>query len=119
MASLPKRFKKNLTTFMNKVTEVIGSPIVFFALTLLILIWFIVGIFFRYDETWFNILDVFVFMTTFFIVFVVQASQNADTEAIQEKLDEIINSLPRASDKMQQEEKRLKRGEKAKKSRSR
>lgn len=40
---------------------------------------------------------------------VVQSSQNADTRAIQDKLDEIIKSLPKADDSKKNEETRLKK----------
>lgn len=55
-------------------------------------------------------MDIFVFMITFFLLFILQASQNADTQAIQDKLDEIIDSLPGADKKKEAEEKRLKNG---------
>ena len=45
-------------------------------------------------------------------MFVVQSSQNADTRAIQDKLDEIIKSLPNADDSKKNEETRLKKGDK-------
>ena len=53
-----------------------------------------------------------IFISTFFLLFVVQSSQNADTEAIQDKLDEIIDSLPTADRTKEGEEKKIKRGEK-------
>ena len=57
-------------------------------------------------------MDVFIFITTFFLILVVQSSQNADTRAIQDKLDEIIKSLPKADDSKKNEETRLKKGDK-------
>ena len=106
---LQKRIHKKLTILLNKTAEVSGHPYLFAALLLLVAAWFIVGIFFRYDSTWYDIMDVFVFLTTFFLVFVVQASQNADTKALQDKLDEVIDSLSKADDRYKGEEKRIKK----------
>lgn len=101
-----------LSKLVNAITEIAGKPVIFALAVAMIATWFIVGILFKYDELWFDILDVFVFLTTFFLVFVVQSTQNADTKAIQDKLDEIIDSLPRASNKKKAEEKVFKSGKK-------
>ena len=106
-----KRFNKKLTEIINRITEVSGKPVVFAAMIVLVAAWFIAGAFFRYDESWFTILDAFVFLVTFFLVFVVQSSQNADTKAMQDKLDEIIENLPGADTSKEREEKKFKRGE--------
>ena len=107
-----KRFevvKEKLTVAMNKVAEFVGRPVAFLAMIVIIAVWFIASNFLPYDG-WFDIMDVTIFITTFFLLFVLQASQNADTEAIQDKLDEIIDALPRAQTSKKGEEKRLKRG---------
>ncbi len=106
-----KKIDKLLTKIMNDLATIVGRPYVFASVVILALVWFIVGIFMEYD-TWFDIMDVFVFLTTFFLLFVVQSSQNADTAAIQDKLDEIIDVLPKANTKKEGEEKRMKRGDK-------
>lgn len=105
-----KKVDKALITFMNKLASFVGKPYIFVTLLLAAVAWFIVGIFIEYD-TWYDIMDVFIFISTFFLIFVVQSSQNADTEAIQDKLDDIIEALPKASKKDEGEEKRIKRGE--------
>lgn len=105
-----KKFEKLLVEWMNRLAAIVGKPQVFLAALLLTAGWFIVGLFLEYD-TWFDIMDVFIFMTTFFLLFVVQSSQNADTQAIQDKLDEIIKSLPKADDSKENEETRLKKGD--------
>lgn len=101
--------KQKLTIFMNKTATFVGRPAVFLASVLLVVGWFVVSRFLPYD-VWFDIMDVTIFITTFFMLFIVQASQNADTEAIQDKLDDIIEALPKAHTSKEGEEKRLKRG---------
>lgn len=57
-------------------------------------------------------MDVFVFLASFFLLFIIQSSQNADNKAIQDKLDEIIEALPQASNKKEREEELFKKGDK-------
>lgn len=107
-----KRFeivKEKLTVAINKLADFVGRPVVFLTTIVIIAAWFIASRFLPY-EVWFDIMDVTIFIASFFLLFVLQASQNADTKAMQDKLDEIIDALPRAKTSKKGEEKRLKRG---------
>lgn len=106
-----KKLDRTLAKFMSNLAVFVGKPYIFALILLLAVAWFVVGIFMEYD-TWFDIMDVFVFIISFFLLFIIQSSQNVDTIAIQDKLDEIIDKLPHADTKKEAEEKRLKRGEK-------
>ena len=97
--------------FMSWLAEIVSKPYVFLLLIILISIWFVMSIFLEYD-TWYDIMDVFIFLTTFYLLFIIQSSQNADTKAIQEKLDALIEAMPKANDKLEGDEKRMKRGDK-------
>jgi len=96
--------------FMSSLAKYAGKPIVFAILFFATIVWFICSIFLEYD-TWYDIMDVFIFLTTFFLLFIVQSSQNADTKAIQDKLDAIIEALPNASRQTEGEENKIKRGD--------
>ena len=104
---------KVLTKAMNRLADAAGKPIVFVGAIVIIIGWFIYSQFLEYD-TWFDIMDVTIFIVTFLMLFIVQASQNADTEAMQDKLDKILDALPQADTKAKGEEKQLKRGTKKK-----
>ncbi len=106
-----KKIDKALMKFMSGLAEFVGKPYVLLALLILVSIWFAMSVLLEYD-TWYDIMDVFIFLTTFFLLFIIQGSQNADTKAIQDKLDELIESLPKANDKLEGEEKRMKSGDK-------
>ena len=105
------RFEKSLISVMNKIADFVGRPMLFLAVIVLVLIWFACSRLLEY-QVWFDIMDVTIFVSTFFMLFILQASQNADTQAMQHKLDEIIEALPNASTKVEGEEKEYKRGEK-------
>lgn len=105
-----KKVDKILRASMNRVADLAGRPIAFMTAVVLLIGWFGVSRFMDY-QTWFDIMDVAIFVTTFLMLFVVQASQNADTEAIQDKLDELIEALPSASENRKGEERKLKYGD--------
>lgn len=108
---LVKRMDAFLAKLVNGLADIIGKPTVFALAFILVALWFCTRFFLEY-EAWFDIMDVFIFITTFFLLFVVQASQNADTKAIQDKLDNIIDALPGASKDVEGEEERIKAGKK-------
>ena len=101
--------KEKLTVAMNKVAEFVGRPIVLLTTVVITALWFIASSFLSYDF-WFDTMVVTILIAFIFLLYVVQSWQNFDTEAIQDKLDEIIDALPRAKTSKKGEEKRLKRG---------
>ena len=70
-----------------------GRPATFAAATALILIWAVSGPVFDFSDTWQLVINTSTTIITFLMVFLIQHTQNRDTEAIQLKLDEIIRSV--------------------------
>lgn len=104
---MTNRIETLLNKLMNKLADIAGHPRTFIIIVLLAAGWLVAGRFIEY-ETWFDSMDVVIFLTTFFLLFVVQNSQNADTKAIQDKLDELLKATPGTDTSKEHEEKKLK-----------
>jgi low affinity Fe/Cu permease len=69
-----------------------GRPFTFTFSVALIAAWVITGPIFHFSDTWQLVINTVTTIVTFLMVFVIQNTQNRDTEAIQVKLDELIRA---------------------------
>ena len=69
-----------------------GSSLAFAIAMLTIVVWLVTGPFFEYSNTWQLVINTGTTIVTFLMVFLIQNTQNRDTEAIHLKLDEIIRA---------------------------
>src|SRR5512147_369096 len=69
-----------------------GRPRVFVFAVGVIAVWAITGPIFRFSDTWQLVINTSTTIVTFLMVFLIQNTQNRDTEAIQLKLDELIRA---------------------------
>jgi low affinity Fe/Cu permease len=76
----------------NTVARAAGRPSAFALAVLAIVVWLVVGPFYRYSDTWQLVINTGTTIVTFLMVFLIQNSQNRDNAAIQVKLDELIRA---------------------------
>lgn len=74
----------------KKVSHLAGRPVTFAAAALTVLAWGLLGSVFGFSDTWQLFINTGTTIITFLMVFLIQGSQNSDTEALQIKLDELI-----------------------------
>ena len=73
-----------------------GRPWAFVAAVVLILAWGISGPIFGFSDTWQLVINTSTTIVTFMMVFLIQNTQNRDTEALRLKLDELILAIENA-----------------------
>jgi low affinity Fe/Cu permease len=69
-----------------------GRPTVFVVAVGVIFVWALSGPLFGFSDTWQLVINTGTTIVTFLMVFLIQNTQNRDTEAIQLKLDELIRA---------------------------
>jgi low affinity Fe/Cu permease len=78
------------TTLTKAMSRATGRPVAFLFALLMILVWGLSGPLFGYSDTWQLVINTGTTIITFLMVFLIQNTQNRDTEALQVKLDELI-----------------------------
>lgn len=63
-------------------------------------VWAITGPLFKFSNTWQLVINTGTTIVTFLMVFLIQATQNRDAEAMQVKLDEIIRAIGNAKNEL-------------------
>ena len=76
----------------RRIAALAGRPATFVFAVTLILLWGLSGPVLGFSNTWQLVINTTTTIITFLMVFVIQNTQNRDTEAMQIKLDELIRA---------------------------
>jgi low affinity Fe/Cu permease len=69
-----------------------GRPVSFYIALTVLALWLVTGPLFDYSDTWQLVINTGTTIVTFLMVFLIQNTQNRDTEALHIKLDELIRA---------------------------
>jgi low affinity Fe/Cu permease len=94
------RLQELFHQFSSKTSEIVGSAGAFCAAVGLIVAWATWGPFVQYSETWQLVINTSTTIITFLMVFLIQNTQNRDSQIIHLKLDELIRSQEGARNDM-------------------
>lgn len=86
--------------FATAVTRTTGSPPAFSMACAAIVLWAALGPIFHFSENWQLVVNTGTTIVTFLMVFVIQRTQNKDSEALHLKLDELLGALEGANSKL-------------------
>jgi low affinity Fe/Cu permease len=85
------------TRFATATARYSGHPVTFAVAIAVLLVWAVSGPFFGFNDTWQLVINTGTTIVTFLMVFLIQNTQNRDSEAIHIKLDELIRAMDKAN----------------------
>ncbi len=80
----------NFDKLAQSVARGAGKPLTFIIATALVIVWGISGPIFGFSDTWQLVINTGTTIVTFLMVFLIQNTQNRDTDALQVKVDELL-----------------------------
>ena len=89
-STMPASINSPFTRFAKRISTFTGRPLTFLLAVLVIVVWGVTGPLFGFSDTWQLVINTGTTIVTFLMVFLIQNTQNRDTEALQIKLDELI-----------------------------
>jgi low affinity Fe/Cu permease len=96
----PTKPKSRFTRFAKWTAHATGRPAAFIIAGSVIAVWAVTGPIFHYSDTWQLVINTGTTVVTFLMVFLIQCTQNRDSEATQVKLDEIIRAIGKAKNEL-------------------
>jgi low affinity Fe/Cu permease len=96
----PTRSRTWFTRLTKWTAHVSGRPMTFLLALMTIVVWGVTGPIFAFSDTWQLVINTGTTIVTFLMVFLIQSTQNRDSEAVQVKLDEIIRAIGNAKNEL-------------------
>src|SRR4051794_34020850 len=94
------RMKQAFNHATDSVIKALGSPYALLVAVLIIVVWAVTGPIFGFSDTWQLVINTGTTIVTFLMVFVIQNSQNRDSKVVHIKLDELIEAIEGARNRI-------------------
>ncbi|KRV79478.1 low affinity iron permease family protein [Pseudomonas citronellolis] len=88
----------SFSRFAQWLSEWAGRPPTFAVACALLVVWAVSGPFFHFNDTWQLVINTSTTIVTFLMVFLIQNTQNRDTDALHIKIDELLRTTHAAHD---------------------
>jgi len=96
MQALNDRFR----AVAQAVARASGSAMAFLMAFVIVLVWAVTGPLFAFSDTWQLVINTGTTIVTFLMVFLIQNTQNRDSQALHAKIDELIIKLETADNEL-------------------
>jgi low affinity Fe/Cu permease len=96
----PTKSRSWFTRLTKTTAHASGQPSTFMVAAGAIVVWAMLGPVFDFSDTWQLVINTGTTIVTFLMVFLIQSTQNRDSEAMQVKLDEIIRAIGNAKNEL-------------------
>ncbi len=88
----PLKDRSTFQQFARFAARTAGKPVAFGVALAAVLVWAVLGPIFHFSDTWQLVINTATTIVTFLMVFLIQNTQNRDSEAVQIKLDELLRA---------------------------
>jgi low affinity Fe/Cu permease len=86
--------------FSEAVAHYVGTWWAFVLSVAVVVLWAITGPLFNYSDTWQLVINTATTVITFWLVFIIQYTQNRDNKALHLKLDALVEAEPKVSNEL-------------------
>ncbi len=91
-----KKGGAGFSRFAQSLSQWAGRPLTFALACVLLVAWALSGPFFHFNDTWQLVINTSTTIITFLMVFLIQSTQNRDTDALHIKIDELLRTTHHA-----------------------